>query len=304
MHMSDALVSPTVAIATGLISATLIAVSIKKIKENNDENTIPLMGVMGAFIFVAQMINFSIPGTGSSGHIIGGVLLSTILGPWAGFLVLTSVLIIQCLIFADGGLMALGCNILNMGVISCLIAYPLIFRPMMKFPASFGKIMLTSVITCIVALELGAFAVTIETLAAGITALPMNEFILFMLPIHFVIGACEGMATGAVIYYIQKTQPQLLNLRENKHPNHSKFIITIVAVVIILGSIAGFIASSLPDGLEWSISNVATNDFNMSNIFSNTLIPDYEHSLSGIIGSIIVIVLIYISSRLILNRKK
>ena len=71
--MSDALVSPTVAIATGLISATLIAVSIKKIKENNDENIIPLMGVMGAFIFVAQMINFSIPGTGSSGHIIGGV---------------------------------------------------------------------------------------------------------------------------------------------------------------------------------------------------------------------------------------
>ena len=304
MHMSDALVSPTVAIATGLISATLIAVSIKKIKENNDENIIPLMGVMGAFIFVAQMINFSIPGTGSSGHIIGGVLLSTILGPWAGFLVLTSVLIIQCLIFADGGLMALGCNILNMGVISCLIAYPLIFRPMMKFPASFGKIMLASVITCIVALELGAFAVTIETLASGITALPMNEFILFMLPIHFVIGACEGMATGAVIYYIQKTQPQLLNLSENKNSNHSKFIITIVAVVIILGSIAGVIASSLPDGLEWSISNVATNDFNMSNIFSNTLIPDYEHSLSGIIGSIIVIVLIYISSRLILNRKK
>lgn len=302
--MSDALVSPTVAIATGLISATLIAVSIKKIKENNDENIIPLMGVMGAFIFVAQMINFSIPGTGSSGHIIGGVLLSTILGPWAGFLVLTSVLIIQCLIFADGGLMALGCNILNMGVISCLIAYPLIFRPMMKFPASFGKIMLASVITCIVALELGAFAVTIETLASGITALPMNEFILFMLPIHFVIGACEGMATGAVIYYIQKTQPQLLNLSENKNSNHSKFIITIVAVVIILGSIAGVIASSLPDGLEWSISNVATNDFNMSNIFSNTLIPDYEHSLSGIIGSIIVIVLIYISSRLILNRKK
>lgn len=304
MHMSDALVSPAVAITTGLISATMIAVSIKKIKENNDENIIPLMGVLGAFVFVAQMINFSIPGTGSSGHIIGGVLLASILGAWPGFLVLTSVLIIQCLIFADGGLMALGCNILNMGVISCLIAYPLIFRPMIKIPASFGKIMFASILSCIIALELGAFAVTVETLASGITALPMNEFILFMLPIHFVIGACEGIATGIVIYFLVKTQPQLFNLKQIGKNSYSNTLIIIAALVIILGSIAGMIASSLPDGLEWSISNVATNDFNLSNIFSNTLIPDYNHSLSGIIGSIIVIAIIYISSKLILSRKK
>lgn len=301
--MSDALVSPAVAITTGMISATIIAVSIKKIQKDNDENIIPLMGVLGAFIFVAQMINFSIPGTGSSGHIIGGVLLSSILGPWAGFLVLTSVLIIQCLIFSDGGLMALGCNILNMGIISCLVAYPLIFRPMIKFPASFGKIMTISILTCIVALELGAFAVSVETLASGITALPMNEFILFMLSIHFVIGTCEGIATGTFIYFIQKSQPQLLNIKANNKRNFGKPIIILTLIIVILGSIAGIIASSLPDGLEWSISNVSTTNLIPKNIFTNTLIPDYNHSLSGIIGSIIVIVIIYLTSHLILRKK-
>lgn len=301
--MSDALVSPAVAITTGLISATMIAVSIKKIQKDNDENIIPLMGVLGAFIFVAQMINFSIPGTGSSGHIIGGVLLSSILGPWAGFLVLTSVIIIQCLIFSDGGLMALGCNILNMGIISCLVAYPLIFRPMIKFPTSFGKIMTISILTCIVALELGAFAVSVETLASGITALPMNEFILFMLSIHFVIGTCEGIATGTFIYFIQKSQPQLLNIKANNKRNFGKPIIILTLIIVILGSIAGIIASSLPDGLEWSISNVSTTNLIPENIFTNTLIPDYNHSLSGIIGSIIVIVIIYLTSHLILRKK-
>lgn len=301
--MSDALVSPAVAITTGMISATIIAVSIKKIQKDNDENIIPLMGVLGAFIFVAQMINFSIPGTGSSGHIIGGILLSSILGPWAGFLVLTSVLIIQCLIFSDGGLIALGCNILNMGIISCLVAYPLIFRPMIKFPASFGKIMTISILTCIVALELGAFAVSVETLASGITALPMNEFILFMLSIHFVIGTCEGIATGTFIYFIQKSQPQLLNIKANNKRNFGKPIIILTLIIVILGSIAGIIASSLPDGLEWSISNVSTTNLIPENIFTNTLIPDYNHSLSGIIGSIIVIVIIYLTSHLFLRKK-
>ena len=98
------------------------------------------MGVMGAFIFAAQMINFSIPGTGSSGHLVGGILLSAILGPWAALITLASVLVIQCLVFADGGFMALGANILNMAALSCLVAYPLLFRPLMKPGASPGRI--------------------------------------------------------------------------------------------------------------------------------------------------------------------
>ena len=125
--MSDALVSPPVFAAAGVVSLALLGVAIRKISRadrspdgpaERRERLLPLMGVMGAFVFAAQMINFSIPGTGSSGHLVGGILLAALLGPWAALLTLASVLILQCLLFADGGFMALGCNILNMAVLS------------------------------------------------------------------------------------------------------------------------------------------------------------------------------------------
>ncbi|MDE5963686.1 MAG: energy-coupling factor ABC transporter permease, partial [Alistipes sp.] len=131
MHMSDALVSPEVAATAGAASLLLLGTAVRKLRRqrHEDERLVPLMGVTGAFVFAAQMINFTIPGTGSSGHLIGGILLAALLGPWAALLTLASVLILQCLLFADGGLLALGCNLFNMAVLSCLVAYPLIFPP-------------------------------------------------------------------------------------------------------------------------------------------------------------------------------
>ena len=217
--MSDALVSPPVFAVTGAVSLVLLGTAIRKVKhprnarpepDGRDEHIVPLMGVMGAFIFAAQMINFSIPGTGSSGHLVGGILLSAILGPWAALITLASVLVIQCLVFADGGFMALGANILNMAVLSCLVAYPLLFRPLMKRGASPGRILAASLLASVAGLELGALAVTIETEASGITALPMGQFLLFMLPIHLFIGIGEGLATAAVIYIVQRYKPELL----------------------------------------------------------------------------------------------
>ena len=131
----------------------MLIIASRKVRHLDNPQIIPLMGVMGAFIFVAQMINFAIPGTGSSGHIIGAVLLSVILGEWAGFITISSVLIIQCLLFADGGLLALGCNIFNMGVIPCLIAYPALFRPFVNFPVSFTRLATYSIITCVVSCQ-------------------------------------------------------------------------------------------------------------------------------------------------------
>lgn len=269
MHMYDALVTPAVAGAAAVISASFIAVAIHKTRKSADSNIVPLMGVTGAFILVAQMINFAIPGTGSSGHLIGAVLLSAILGPWAGFLVLSSVIILQCLLFADGGLLALGCNILNMGVFSCFIAYPLFFRPFIKYPCSFGRIALFSVITCVVGLSLGAVAVTIETSLSGITALPFGTFLLFMLPIHLVIGIAEGLATAGVLFFVQKTMPETLHHESEK--SHSSFrlfskpVLIILAILVILGIFAEQITSTLPDGLEWSILQTSTTD-NLTNL--------------------------------------
>ncbi len=107
MHMADALITPAVGGVMMAVGAGAIGYSVKKVKEELDDKKVPLMGVMGAFVFAGQMINFTIPATGSSGHIGGGILLAALLGPYAAFLVLSAVIIIQALFFADGGLLAL-----------------------------------------------------------------------------------------------------------------------------------------------------------------------------------------------------
>lgn len=308
MHMSDALVSPPVFAVTGAVSLALLGAAVWKIKHEQttpigterSERLVPLMGVMGAFVFAAQMINFSIPGTGSSGHLIGGILLSAVLGPWAALLTLASVLVIQCLVFADGGFMALGCNILNMAVLSCLVAYPLIFRPLMRRNASVGRIFTASLLSSIVALQLGALAVTIETEASGITALPIGQFLMFMLPIHLFIGIGEGVATAAVICVVQKYKPELLtyerNSRTGSRHNLSKALAAFALAALLIGGSFSWLASSDPDGLEWSIEKLtgstdveaATDGLHRTaaDIQEKTaLIPDYDTSLAGLVGT-------------------
>lgn len=113
MHMADTLVIPAMAGTMYAASTAAAAYSTVQVRKDDDPRKIPAMGVMGAFVFAAQMINFTIPGTGSSGHLCGGMMLSAILGPYAGFLTMIGVLLVQCLFFADGGLLALGCNIWN-----------------------------------------------------------------------------------------------------------------------------------------------------------------------------------------------
>ncbi len=142
MHMADALLSPAVGATFWAGTLGTIAYCSKKLKENMDEKLIPLMGVLGAFIFAAQMINFTIPGTGSSGHLGGGMILAIILGPYAAFIVMASVLTVQALFFADGGLLALGCNIWNLGIYPCFIAYPLIYKPLVKAGSAPKRILL------------------------------------------------------------------------------------------------------------------------------------------------------------------
>lgn len=307
--MADALLSTPVAVTASLGAAALICVAGSKVKKNTREEIIPLMGVMGAFVFAAQMVNFSIPGTGSSGHIVGGVLLAAMLGPWAAFLTLSSVLIIQCLIFADGGLMALGCNILNMAAMSTLVAYPLVFKPIAGVSVSPGRLIGASLAACVVGLEAGAVMVTLETSLSGITALPAGKFLMLMTVIHLAIGVGEGLATGAILSFVARTQPDLLSpvahTDESADRKSSKrlLIVFAIATVIVGGGIA-FLASADPDGLEWSIMKMtgstdlpaaqSTFASTMSGIQSATsVMPDYENSFSGIIGSVMVLAMIW-----------
>ena len=259
MHMADALLSPAVGTAMCAVSAAAIAYSAAKIKKDElCEKKIPVIGVMGAFVFAAQMINFTIPMTGSSGHIGGGILLAAMLGSFPALLAVSAVLIIQCLFFADGGLLALGCNIFNLGVIPCLIVYPLIYKPLVKSGLTNGRITLAAIISVVVSLQIGSFGVVLQTLLSGITELPFGAFLVLMQPIHLAIGIIEGVVTAAVLCFVYKMRPEIIESTFERKQIQSgvpmkNIIISLAVITVIVGGVLSLFVSSHPDGLEWSI---------------------------------------------------
>lgn len=261
MHMADALISPSVGGVMWAATAGLIAFCSKKVKEELDDRKVPLMGVLGAFIFAAQMINFTIPGTGSSGHMGGGMILSILLGPYAAFLSIASVLTVQALFFADGGLLALGCNIFNLGFFPCFVAYPLVYRPIAGNTPSRGRIFFAALLSSIVALQLGAFGVVLETVLSGITELPFKTFVLLMQPIHLAIGIVEGLVTAAVVIFVWQARPEVLASASSSRPigklNINKVLAGLAVVAILTGGAFSWFASANPDGLEWAMFKVS-----------------------------------------------
>jgi len=261
MHMADALLSPAVGATMWAGSVAAIGYSSKKLKENIDNKTIPLMGVMGAFVFAAQMINFTIPVTGSSGHIGGGMLLAVLLGPYAAFLAMASILTVQALFFADGGLLALGCNIWNMGIYPCFLVYPLIYKPVAGDGKSARRVSVAAILGAIVALQLGAFSVVLETLFSGISELPFGTFVLLMQPIHLAIGMIEGAVTAGIVNYVYRVRPEILESMADLRPLDSsvsmrKIMVTFVVLAMMTGAVFSWFASTHPDGLEWSIEKI------------------------------------------------
>ncbi len=263
MHMSDALISPVVGAVMWAGAAGVAAYSVRKISKEDliEGKKVPLMGVMGAFVFAAQMLNFTIPGTGSSGHIAGGLLLAAMLGPEAAFLTMIAILGIQSLFFADGGLLALGANIINMGLFSCFLAYPLIFKPLVGKRATPGRIVGASVLASVVGLQLGAFGVVLETLLSGKTELPFGAFVLLMQPIHLAIGIGEGLITAAVLVFLNSMEPHSVAALQPQAATGTggfpkRAIAAVAALAVLCGGVLSWFASTHPDGLEWSIWNV------------------------------------------------
>jgi len=259
MHMADALVSPVVGGTMWAVSAMLIARCSSQIKNAGNDRLVPLMGVLGAFVFAAQMINFTIPLTGSSGHLGGGLLLAVLLGPAAAFLTIASVLVVQALFFADGGLLALGCNIFNLGFFPAFVAYPLIYKPLAGSAPARGRLTAASVIAAVAGLQLGAFGVVLETVLSGITSLPFSSFLLLMQPIHLAIGVVEGLVTAAVLLFVHKARPELLGgqIVPEQHHSLKPLLIAFSVAALLTGGMLSWFASGEPDGLEWSIAKVS-----------------------------------------------
>jgi len=281
MHMADSLLSPAVGAAFWAGTSGALAYSAKKLKASMDEKMIPLMGVLGAFIFAAQMINFTIPGTGSSGHLGGGMILAVILGPYAGFIVMASVLTIQAFFFADGGLLALGCNIWNLGIYPCFIVYPLIYRPIVKSGSTPKRIAIASIISAVVGLQLGAFSVVIETMLSGRSELPFTTFVLLMQPVHLAIGLVEGLVTAGVINFVYAARPEIIESIASARPlvaglSIKKVFGGLLVVAVITGGVLSWFASANPDGLEWSIEKA----------FGRPELPERENNVASALKSL------------------
>ncbi len=289
MHMADALVSPAVGGAMWAATAVTTVYCAKKVREEDDPAKIPLMGVAGAFVFAGQMLNFTIPATGSSGHIGGGLLLAMLLGPHAAFLVMASVLAVQALFFADGGLLALGCNIFNLGFWPAFVAFPLIYRRIVGNTPTAGRVVAGSLFATVVGLQLGALGVVLQTTASGVSELPFTTFLALMQPIHLAIGVVEGLITAGVALFVLRAQPELLARTASGSGlvglRLKQILVGLAAGAIIAGAGISWFASTQADGLEWSLERItgsaeveadgAVHEFLAGVQESTSFLPDY-----------------------------
>ena len=296
MHIPNHLISPEVAIVGGVAAAALIVRAVVKLRKNGSftREKLPLAGALGAFVFAAQMINYPLAEIGCSGHLVGGILLAAMLGPWLGFLTLSSVVALQALLFADGGLMALGCNILNMAAISCLVVYPLVFKPLVGDSSSAARQFGSAVVASVLALMLGSLGVVAENALSGGAALPLAEFTTTMLPIHLLLGAIEGVVVGAILAVVVSRAPSQLYLLHTKTKalctNTTRTAILFAIAALVVGGVLSPMASNRPDGLEWSIAQTATAATPQTATHSTVdllqqaiaIAPDYEGGYTGL----------------------
>jgi cobalt/nickel transport system permease protein len=260
MHMADALISPAVGGTMWVAAGAVTLYSARGMQRTLDERRVPLMGVLGAFVFAGQMINFTIPGTGSSGHLGGGLLLAILLGSPAAFITIASILTVQALFFADGGLLALGCNIINLGLFPCFVAYPLFYRPVLGRRLTPGRMTLAATVGAVVGLQLGALGVVGEVMASHSSDLPFLKFVMLMLPVHLAIGVVEGLITAAVAGFVWKARPEVV---ESLWPNGARWqgvravIVGLLIAAAVTGGIVSWFASAHPDGLEWAVAGAS-----------------------------------------------
>ncbi len=239
LHIPDGFLSSTIALLFWLASAVMVGLAARRSERGLGERQIPLMGVMAAFIFAAQMLNFPVAG-GTSGHFLGGALAAILLGPWAGILVMTAVIAVQALLFQDGGLLAMGANIFNMGVVTALVGYGL-YRLGRNWPpaarlawaglAGWAATMSSALLTALQLWLSGTIALQVVVPA--------------MLGVHAFIGLGEGAITVAALGFIERVRPDLQPRARGGLAWTWGGLLLALATVMLAP-----LASAHPDGLE------------------------------------------------------
>ena len=330
MHMQNELLSPPVAAVTFAVASLGIGFICKKAQKLITHDKLALMGILGAFIFAGQMINFPLPLLpGTSGHLTGAVLLAILLGPWAASVVMSSVIIVQCLIFQDGGIMAIGCNLINMAIVPSFVGYA-VYK---LFAHNRKTNTLAMMLACVITVIFSSALVPLQAALSGVLAVPLKTFMLTMITVHSIIGIIEGVITVAVVSYLKQVSPEIFStITESSKPLVTKKpYIAIAALTLITAAVFSLFASSLPDGLEWSYSERPTQPEFSPMIENNhpavtkaehiqaqlSPLPDYSirtsdssikasagwTSFAGVTGSIITMAVIWLCGRLIQKKE-
>ena len=208
LHAPDGFFSLPVAIAGYLLAAVFIGIAIRQTNKSLNERIVPMMGVMAAFIFAAQMLNFPVAG-GTSGHLVGGALAAIVLGPWAAILVMTAVVGLQALLFQDGGLVVLGINLLNMSIVSVLAGYAA-YWVSRKLGTTFKHLLVGSFIAAWLSVVASAATTALMLGMSGTT--PLALALPAMIGVHMLIGIGEALITVFALSFIRAARPALLQM--------------------------------------------------------------------------------------------
>lgn len=213
LHAADRFLTVPVSIVFWAVTAAILALAVRRTNRTLDERSVPLMGVMAAFIFAAQLVNFQVVG-GTSGHLLGGVLAAVLLGPWAATLVMACVVVVQALVFSDGGLVVMGANIFNMGIVGALGGYAL-YRALGSLLGGEDRARIPAAAiagwTSVVA---GAAMMSLQLIVSGTS--PAELVLPAMLGVHALIGIGEALVTAAAVGFIAAARPDLLDLRPDR----------------------------------------------------------------------------------------
>ena len=215
MHIPDGFLSTGVAVTTGVVSAGVIGYSLYRSRQELDEKSVPLLAVCAAFVFAAQMLNFPVAG-GTSGHFLGGVLAAVLLGPWLGSLVIGLVLLVQCLGFADGGLMALGANVFNMAVIGCVLGYFIFYGIKSLLPNKKPYFLAATGTAAWLSVFLASGVCAVELSISGTS--PLSITLPAMLGVHSIIGVGEALITLVVVGLVLAIRPDIVRTYDYQPP--------------------------------------------------------------------------------------
>ncbi len=332
MHVPDGFLDVTTSLATGGVAAGAVAVSLRRARSELDERTAPLAGLVAAFVFAVQMLNFPV-GVGTSGHLLGGALAAVLVGPYTATLAISVVLFVQALLFADGGLTALGTNITLMALVGVWGGWLTVRAVLAVLPRRPASVMPASFVGALVSVPLAALAFTLLFVLGGAADLPVGGLAATMLGWHTLIGVGEAVITSLTVSSVVAVRPDLVYAARGLRPaleirtahgtrtvpagrpapvggggRVGPFVIAGATLSLLLAGVVSFYASGRPDGLEYVAESKGFVESATDHAFGGSPLADYGEvggipvGVVGVLGVLLTLAVGYLLFRRVSRR--